>query len=197
MLGAARAQTPPVWDTYSDTWVGEDALGRALPTSKDVGPPRPNKHAGIFYYLWLGGDNASGPFNNTEILQKDPDALHKPDSPLWGGLYSFHYWNQPLFGYYSMQDPFIVRKHAQMLNDAGINMLMFDASNGYNYEKTVAGLLAVYLQMRAQGQTTPQLVFHTVAGTGPRQTKQVTTLYNEFYKDPRNAALCIDGRESR
>jgi len=148
---------PVAWDTYSDTWVGVDGLGRALPTYAEVGGPRRDKQAGIFYYLWLGGDNASGPFNNTEILRKDPDALDKPGSPLWGGLYSFHYWDQPLFGYYSMQDPFIVRAHAQMLSDAGIDMLLFDVSNGYNYEKTVSGLLAVYLQMRAEGSPTPTL----------------------------------------
>ena len=188
----AQAQAPqpaPFWDTYSDTWVGEDALGRPLPTAREVGGPKPNKQAGIFYYLWLGGNKASGPFNNTEILQKDPDALNKPGSPLWGGLYSFHYWNQPLFGYYSMQDPFIVRKHAQMLTDAGVTMLLFDTSNGYNYEKAVQGMITVYLQMRAQGMTTPQLAFHAVAGSGDRQVKQVTTLYHEFYEDPRAAAL--------
>lgn len=187
--GAAPTQPVPKWDTYSDTWVGVDGLGRALPTCQEVGGPRQNKQAGIFYYLWLGGDNASGPFNNTEILHQDPDALSKPGSPLWGGLYSFHYWNQPLFGYYSMQDPFIIRKHAQMLTDAGIDMLLFDTSNGYNYEKTVSGLLSVYLQMRAEGLSTPQLAFHAVAGTGPRQIKQVTTLYHEFYQDPKYAAL--------
>ncbi len=180
---------PVAWDTYSDTWVGVDGLGRALPTYAEVGGPRRDKQAGIFYYLWLGGDNASGPFNNTEILRKDPDALDKPGSPLWGGLYSFHYWDQPLFGYYSMQDPFIVRAHAQMLSDAGIDMLLFDVSNGYNYEKTVSGLLAVYLQMRAEGRKTPQLAFHTVAGTGPKQVQQVTTLYHAFYQDPKYAAL--------
>lgn len=49
---AAFAQTSArPWDTYSDTWAGEDALGRALPTNKDVGPPRPNKQIGIFYVL--------------------------------------------------------------------------------------------------------------------------------------------------
>jgi hypothetical protein len=64
-----------------------------------------------------------------------------------------------------MQDSFIVCKHAQMLTDAGIDMLLFDTSDGYNYEKTVSGLLDVYLQMRAQGLNTPQLAFHTVAGT--------------------------------
>jgi len=188
-MAEAQPSKAPAWDTYSDTWVGEDALGRPIPTAREVGGPKTNKQTGIFYYLWLGGDNATGPFNNTEILKRDPDAMNKPDSPLWGGLYSFHYWNEPLFGYYSMQDPYIVRKHAQMLTDAGIDMLLFDTSNGYNYEKTVGGLIDVYRQMRGQGQKTPQLAFHTVAGTGPKQVDQVIILYNTFYKNPDNAAL--------
>jgi hypothetical protein len=92
-LGAAPTKPVPQWDTYSDTWVGVDGLSRALPTYQTVGGPKRSKQAGILYYLWLGGDKASGPFNNTEILRKDPDALNKPDSPLSGGLYSFHHWD--------------------------------------------------------------------------------------------------------
>ena len=48
---AGRAQPPaPAWDTYSDTWVGSDALGRKLPTYEATGPPRPNKTLGMFYF---------------------------------------------------------------------------------------------------------------------------------------------------
>lgn len=83
LLGATAAAqaTDTLWDTYSDTWVGEDALGHALATNKDVGPPRPNKQTGIFYYLWLGSNYGNGPYDNTRILAQDPDALNHPAGP--------------------------------------------------------------------------------------------------------------------
>ena len=33
-------------------------------------------------------------------LAADPDALKKPDSPLWGPMCCNHWWGEPLFGYY-------------------------------------------------------------------------------------------------
>jgi hypothetical protein len=51
--GAARTEpaTTPLWDTYSDTRVATDDLGRPLPTHEQTGPPKPNKTVGLFYYL--------------------------------------------------------------------------------------------------------------------------------------------------
>lgn len=178
----------PAWDTYSDTWAGVDGLGRALPTFAQVGPPRRNKQVGIFYYLWLTANHDNGPYDVTRILTQDPDALKHPNSPLWGGVPGFHYWGEPLFGYYSTGDPAIIRKHAQMLTDAGVNMLLFDASNGALYEDDLNHLIDTYHQMRAEGQTTPLLAFHVVAGDA-RLVPEVKTLYNEYYKNPKNADL--------
>ncbi|MCA9416422.1 MAG: hypothetical protein KC917_09135 [Candidatus Omnitrophica bacterium] len=33
----------PDWDTYSDTWMATDALGRTVATHDEVGPPRPDR----------------------------------------------------------------------------------------------------------------------------------------------------------
>lgn len=106
-----------------------------------------------------------------------------------GGVPGFHYWGEPLFGYYGTGDPAIIRKHAQMLNDAGVNMLLFDTSNGYLYKDDLNRLIDTYHQMRAEGQTTPLLAFHVVASDGTKLVQEVTTLYNEYYKNPKNADL--------
>lgn len=47
-------------DTYSDTYVGFDALGRALPTFSDVGGPK-DKAVGMFYFPWHVYDSPSEP----------------------------------------------------------------------------------------------------------------------------------------
>jgi len=39
-------------DTWSDTWVLTDGLGRSIPDSNEVGLRRKNKYIGIFYWTW-------------------------------------------------------------------------------------------------------------------------------------------------
>lgn len=181
----------PAWDVYADTWVASDGIGRTLPTQAQVGNPRANRQVGIFYFLWLGRPELdSGPFNITQILQKNSNALERGSDPaLRGGLYSFHHWNEPLWGYYNSADPAIIRKHAEQLSAAGVGMLLFDASNAYVYPEVVKALTKVFLQMQREGQRVPTLAFHTVAASGPEQIKEVQTIYNNFYKSGENDSL--------
>ncbi len=188
---SAAVQPAGSWDTFSDTWVATDALGRALPTHAEVGPPRPDRTVGIFYYLWLPGtrNDRDGPFDNTQILLKDPNALSKPDSPLWGSLHGFHYWGEPLFGYYRMFDTSVLRKHAQMLSDAGISTVLFDTTNSYNYFDQVSTLAEVWLDIQSRGQIVPKFVFTCRAGEGDLQAKQVEAIYNTIYKNHKYESL--------
>jgi hypothetical protein len=96
--------TAASWDRFSDTWVATDALGRTVSTNEQVGSPRKDKFVGIFYFLWQGEHGLDGPFDITKILVKDPDAMKKPESPLWGPQGTFHHWGEPLFGYYLSDD---------------------------------------------------------------------------------------------
>ena len=91
-------------------WSAVDALGRALPLPEEVGPPRPGRFVGIFYFLWhqdvpRRSATKPGPLDIAKIKAQDPDALKKPDSPLWGGIGASHYWGEPLYGYYRSTDP--------------------------------------------------------------------------------------------
>jgi hypothetical protein len=40
------------------------------------------RQVGLFYFLWLGEHGRKGPYDVTKILEADPDAGQKPDSPL-------------------------------------------------------------------------------------------------------------------
>ncbi len=97
-------------DTFSDTWVATDALGRALPTSDEVGPPRADKTVGIFYFLWLGRHGERGPFDISKILTADPTAMENPASELWGPMHVPHHWGESLFGYYVSDDDSVLQK---------------------------------------------------------------------------------------
>ena len=123
------AAPPDAWDTYSDTWVATDALGRSLPSWSEVGLPRQHHTVGVFYFLWLYPRGGLGPFDISQILTKDPQAITNAASPLWGPMHEFHHWGESIFGYYLSDDEAVLRKHAQMLADAGVDVIIFDVTN--------------------------------------------------------------------
>src|SRR3546814_18523508 len=67
-----------------------------------------------------------------EILSKKPEAINDYHDPVWPSKEqagSF-FWSEPLFGYYLDTDRWVLYKHAEMLADAGVDMIMFDCTNG-------------------------------------------------------------------
>lgn len=165
-------------DTRSDTWVATDALGRTVRTNEAVGAPRKDKFVGIFYHIWHGQHGRGGPYDISKILAKDPDAINHPESPLWGPQDAFHHWGEPLFGYYISDDRWVLRKHAQMLSDAGVDVVFFDLSNQHTYPKIYTALCEVWSQVRKEGGATPQISFLTPFWDPKRV---VRTLYDDFY----------------
>jgi len=159
----------PVWDVKSDTWIATDSLGRQLPGYNECGPPRSNRHIGIFYFLWLGEHGTGGPYDITKLLAENPD------DPNWGT--GFHHWGESELGYYLSDDPFVIRKHCHMLVDAGVDTLIFDVSNAYMYTDNYMLLCSVYDQIRSEGGKTPQICFLTHS----KQQIAVQHLYDDFY----------------
>lgn len=166
----------PAWDDFSDTWVATDGRGRTVSTFAQTGPPRADRTVAMFYFLWL--EQLPGPYDVTQILAKDPQAMSKPDSPLWGPLYAAHHWGESIFGYYIGDDDSVLRKHAQMLGDAGVDVIIFDTSNKLIYPKNHRKLFEVFEQMRKAGNRVPQVAFLTPFGD-PRST--VRELYDTVY----------------
>jgi hypothetical protein len=149
---------PPV-DLLSDTWVAADGLGRSLPVAPEVGPPRANKYVGVFYFLWLGYAGDAGPFDISKILAEDPAAIHNPKSPLWGADFVPHHWGESVFGYYRSDDESVLRKHAQMLADAGVDTIVFDVTNQVTYPQSWQALCRVFDGVKRAGNRVPQIAF--------------------------------------
>ncbi len=164
-------------------WPATDALGRQLPTPEEVGALRKDHFVGIFYFLWLNerhnkSPHWDGPHDVSRILQSDPDAIRKPNSPFWGPIGMSHYWGEPLYGYYLSVDPWVLRRHAHLLADAGVDTLIFDTTNAVTYRDVYMKLCEVFRQVRKEGGRTPQISFmvNTEAGKTARE------LYNDLYK---------------
>ncbi len=163
--------TADAWDTYSDTWVATDGLGRALPTYDEVGPPKTNRAVGMFYFLWLNG----GPvYDITQILATNPT------NPPWGPRWSFHFWGRPLFDYYRSNDRYVLRKHAQMLTDAGVDALFLDVSNGFTYDAARQTLCEEFETLRLTGHRVPKLSFLPHSS----MSNTVQSVYDNFYAPP-------------
>ena len=178
---AAAAQTdalPPVRDTFADTWVATDGLDRALPLANDVRAPRTDRFVGVFYFLWLGRHGEAGPFDISGILAKDPAAINEPANPLWGPLHAPHHWGQPIFDYYVSDDEGVLRKHAQMLGDAGVDVIIFDVTNQLTYPQSWRALLKVFDESRRAGWRVPQVAFLCPFGD---PNKVVRELYDQLY----------------
>lgn len=166
-------------DTFSDTWVAVDGLGRRTPTAAEVGPPRGGKTVAMFYFLWLGRSGEDGPFDITKILAASPNAMNEPNNPLWGAKHYPHHWGESIFGYYRNDDPAVLRKHAQMLADAGVDAVFFDVTNQLTYPESWKALGQTFGEMRRQGLKVPQMAFLTPFWQ-PR--KVVRELYEQLYK---------------
>jgi len=169
--GGGWAQNPGV------PWPAIDAVGRTLPMPPEVGPPRADRTVAMFYFLWLEAGRP-GPFDVSKILAADPRAMQTPTAPPWGPLYSPHHWGESLFGYYIGDDEAVLRKHAQMLADAGVDVIIFDTSNRVTYRHNYLKLFEVFRQMRLAGNRTPQIAFLAPFGD-PRAT--VNELYTQIY----------------
>jgi hypothetical protein len=172
--GAAHAQG----ELLADTWAATDALGRSLPVAEQVGAPRTNRTVGIFYFLWHQTWSKYGPYDVSRILAADPDARQKPDTAGWGPPGVPHYWGEPLFGYYRNDDPWVLRKHAQLLANAGVDTLIFDTTNAAIYREMFLKLCKVFEQARRDGVRAPQICFmvNTKAGATARN------IYEALYK---------------
>ena len=170
-------------------WPATDGVGRSLPLADEVGPVRGDRFVGIFYFLWHSAPAGKsphwdGPYDITRILARDPEALSHPDSPLWGRVGQYHYWGEPLYGYYRSDDPWVLRRHAQALADAGVDTLIFDTTNAATYRDTYMALCKVFQQVREEGGRTPQIAFMVNTKAGETAAQIYGDLYEKgLYKD--------------
>ena len=163
----AQQATVKPWDTHADTWVATDGLGRSLPDAGEVGRPKPGKVVAMFYFLWT--DRPGDPIHDlTKLIAADPA------NPNYGPKSAFHWWGRPWFGYYVATDQSVIRKHLQMCNDAGVDVLVFDTTNGPTYPEAYSAIFKVAEEMRKAGMKTPQFAFLTGHGAWD-------TLYRDLY----------------
>jgi len=153
---------------------GTDALGRTVRTGDETN----GKFVGLFYHVWHGA-HTTGIYNISQLLDVLPDALYNIDGTPESPLNQFHYWGEPLYGYYCSDDPWVITRHVELLTMAGVDYLVYDLTNAVVYTDAINALFEVLQTYHDQGFDVPKVAFYT--NTQSRQT--INRCYDLWYKD--------------
>ncbi len=177
MLLAGLIATQSAW---AQMWPATDALGRELPAFEEAGPLRTDRTVAMFYFLWQYQHSKSGPHDISKILAEHPEARNDGSHPAWGPANHYHHFAEPLFGYYRSTDEWVYRKHAEMLADAGIDVIIFDCSNNFTYKESYMALCRAFDQAQKDGVPVPKIAF--LCRFGPSWPEEVAELYSDLYR---------------
>ena len=187
-LGNASLETPTAptaQDFVSDDsfyWVATDGLDRTLPTAPEAGGKREGKYVGIFYHTWHSALAYRDVTNVTELVTKYPEAIRDYNHPAWEGKTNC-FWNEPIWGYYNNGvDSYVLRKQAELLADAGVDVVFFDNTNGtMNFVDAILTLCEVWAEARADGVRTPQISAMLNMYEYDQTAVQIKELYDRIY----------------
>lgn len=172
----------------SDQWTATDALGRELRSYSDAGNLK-DKYIAMFYWTWHQGndDTTTTVKNITEIVRKHPEAMKDYNHPAWGKQKpGFFFWEQPLLGYYKTTDPWVLRKHAEMLADAKVDVVFFDCTNGsLTWQESYEALMKTWDQAQKDGVNVPKIAFMLPFGYSEHSLTSLRQLYRDVYKPGR------------
>ena len=189
---------PPEWTVPEDSaiaqmgvdptqWTAVDGLGRTLPNHSDVGQSEKQKEkkVGIFYWTWHYNFQGNNVCNVNSILTQYPEAKNDYYHEIWKTNQSgAYFWNEPIYGYYTEMDDYVLRNHAELLADAGVDFVLFDCTNGnYTWEPAYLNLLKVWSEARADGIKTPQIAFMMQFGWSGNTRSSVSQIYEAIYKE--------------
>ncbi len=175
-------------EVCSDHWAGTDALGRTLRDHAKAGDEK-GKYIAMFYWTWHQGknDTTATVKNITEIVRQYPEAMKDYNHPAWGEAKpGFFYWEQPLFGYYKTTDPWVLRKHAEMLADAKVDVVFFDCTNGsLTWEDSYEALMKTWDQAQKDGVKVPKIAFMLPFSYTDHSLTSLRQLYRDVYQPGR------------
>lgn len=173
------ADTSTIYGTgvTANMLVGIDQFGRTF----DIINGEKNKEVGMFFWLWMGlhyhTNEHTGVYDATKILEKyGQDILFKQSSDV-SPAGQFHWWGEPLWGYYRIDDEWVIRKQMELLTLSGVDFLVFDTTNAWTYTSYAQNIMRVINEMMNAGWDAPKVAFYTHS----RSMDTVRSIYNDIY----------------
>ena len=160
-----------------------DSLGRTLSLGDKR---RDDKLVGMFYHVWHGYHNSlcddlESTYNISYLLENDPDTLWNPSIH----QKDFHYWGEPLYGYYNSSDPWVIARHMELLMNAGVDYLVYDLTNSVIYVSAINTIFSVLEEFQNQGFKVPKVAFYTNSNSG----QTISKCYDYWYKEDKYKSL--------
>ncbi len=164
-------------ENINGSLVCTDALGRSV-----VSAGESEKLVGVFYFLWQGQHGSNRIIDNSKLVKEHPEAINSEEE--WiaaggGNQQEFHFWGEPLLGYYSASDEWVFRKHVQMLTDAAVDFIVIDTTNAFTYSEPAKKLIGVWHEYLLQGFDVPQIAYYTNSCSADT----VNRIYDEIYNN--------------
>ena len=172
-------------EVMPDTWVFTDGLGRVSVTNAEVGDPKEDKTLAMFYWTWhTKAMAAAGYTDTTKLLEKYPEAKNDYNHAAWVGTGHYCFWNEPIYGFYTTEDPWVLRRHAELLANAGVDTVFTDNSNGnYTWKSSYTPLFETWIDAMDNGAVkSPKVSFLLPFGPTPGNVEQVEMMYLDFFR---------------
>lgn len=180
IIGPAAGSVDIYKGESTDLLIGIDQFGRTFDVQ--VGEKK-DKQVGMFFWLWNGfhrmHNQQNDNYDATKILAKyGKDVLFKQDVPGVSPLYQFHFWGEPLWGYYDERDEWVIRRQMELLTNAGVDFIVFDTTNGWSYSDVYMRICKVISQMINDGADPPRIAFYTHS----LSLMVINEVYRDLYK---------------
>ena len=166
-----------------DTWVFTDGLGRVSLTNADVGPLKDDKTLAMFYWTWhIDGFTTHAPINVQEYSEKYPEAMRDWNNPVWNNTYSY-WWNESIYGYYRGDDKWVLRKQAELLANAGVDVIFTDNTNAeMTWRNAYTPLMEEWTDAMNDGLLAPKVSFMLPFWDKGYTNTQVQSLYLDIFR---------------
>ncbi len=151
-----------------------------------------DRYVGLFYFLWQGQHSGQqqGIYDISAMLENGDEELWDTQTNSVSPVGQYHYWGEPLYGYYNSTDEWVLRKHIELLTLAGVDFLVFDVTNGFEYFDVLNVLLPIMQEYYDAGWDVPKFMFYTNSNSA----EVVRRLYEGYETDiPSQSDIYNDG----
>ena len=169
-------------DAMPDTWALTDGLGRTAASNVETGDPKEDKIVAMFYWDWHNSDDGA-PLNVTEFMKEHPDIKNDYRSEYWPKGGTRYFWDEPVYGYYLTTDEWVIRRQAELLAAAGVDVIFMDNTNGtFTWRNSYLKIYKVFEEARKDGVNVPKISFMLPFSPGEDTATQLKSLYTDIYR---------------
>ena len=174
--GVTRVQDVRDLTVFQNTVYNLSSTDKEGCTVATVDGQSKNNYVGMFYFVWHGyHTNSYGRvLDITKMRAEDPGFMKDivTDKDL------FHFWGEPLYGYYCSYDPWLTTRHIELLTMQGVDYLVYDLTNSVVYDQAINTMFQTLDYYYKQGWDVPKVAFYL----NSHSSSTINRVYNIWYE---------------